>query len=83
MSSTEAEAVKLNSNAYLAMRVAFFNEIDNFCLDNNLSAKNIVTGMSLDQELVIIIITLFWLWRVLSTKRYKAAIESLKGLRIT
>ena len=51
MSSTEAEAVKLNSNAYLAMRVAFFNEIDNFCLDNNLSAKNIVTGMSLDPRI--------------------------------
>jgi UDPglucose 6-dehydrogenase len=51
MSPTEAEAVKLNSNAYLAMRVAFFNEIDNFCLDNNLSTKNIVTGMSLDPRI--------------------------------
>ena len=48
MTSTEAESVKLFSNAYLAMRVAFFNELDNFCIDNNLDAKTIIDGVSSD-----------------------------------
>ena len=51
MPSREAEAVKLFSNAYLAMRVAFFNEIDNYSLLNNLDPKSIIEGMSHDERI--------------------------------
>lgn len=51
MESGEAEAVKLFSNAYLATRISFFNELDTFALASNLDSQSIIDGVSSDPRI--------------------------------
>ena len=51
MTASEAESVKLFSNAYLAMRISFFNELDSYCMNLGISTRNVIDAVSADKRI--------------------------------
>lgn len=77
MGLTEAEAVKLFANTYLALRVSYFNELDTYAEMKGLSTQDIIKGVGLDPRIGTHY-TELRLWWLLPPERYQAVASQLR-----